>query len=164
MPPRVRRSRPCGMPRGLRIIGLAVCASLLGAACGGGGLSKEDFIAQADEICAQAEEKARDLAQPTDPAEVETYASSLEEITTDYIADLRELTPPEEDAQLISDLIEDIEQAGLKIVEATRTQAASGSPAEAYSEALYLGEDASERANDYGFEECGISEIPEHED
>ena len=60
--------------------------------------------------------------------------------------------------------IDTIEQAGLKIVEATRTGMTSGSPAEAYSEALHLAEEANEQAEDYGFEHCGISEILEHAD
>ena len=163
MPLGIRTSSLGGTARRVSIVGLAFCASLV-AACGSDSLSKEDYIAQADEICARAQERAEKLPQPTDPGSAETYASSLEEITESYIADLRELEPPEEDAEPLSQLIGDIEQAGLKIVEATRMQGAGANPAEAYSEALHLAEEANEQAEAYGFEHCGISEILEHAD
>lgn len=147
-----------------RIVGLAASAALLVAACGGDGLSKPDYIAQADEICAAAERKASELPQPTDPAQAPQYAESLEEITDGYIQDLRELSPPEEDAEEIDELIGKMEQAGAKLVEAIRTQSNSGNPAAAYSEALRLAEEANEQASVYGFKSCGISEILEHEE
>jgi hypothetical protein len=143
---------------------MAISACLLGAACSGGALSKEDFVAQADEICAAAERQANDLQQPTDPSQAESYASELEEITQGYIADLRELEPPEADAEQVGSLIGKMEQAGLKIVEAIRTQSGSGNPAASYSEALHLAEEANEEAEAYGFESCGRSEILEHQD
>ena len=138
---------------------MAIFACLLGVACGGGALSKEEYIAQADEICAAAEAEAENLDQPTEPAEAETYANELEEITQGYVADLRDLEPPEEDLDEVNQLIDKVEQAGLNIVEAIRTQSGSGNPAESYSEALHLAEEANEEAEAYGFESCGRSEI-----
>jgi hypothetical protein len=143
---------------------MAGFACVLLVACGDDRLSKGDFIAQADEICAAAETRAQELPQPADPTEAETYASGLEEITEGYIADLRELQPPEDDVEQLDGLIEKIEQAGLNIVEAIRTQSGSGNPADAYSEALHLAEEANEEAEAYGFESCGRSEILEHQD
>lgn len=157
-------AQPGGAPRLARIVGVALFVSLLLAACGGGGLSKEEYIAQADEICAEAEQRVAEAPQPTDPAQAESYANELEAITEGYIAELRELEPPEDDAEEIEQLITMIEQAGLNIVQAIRTQSSSGSPAEAYSEALHLAEEANEQAEEYGFESCGISEILEHDD
>jgi hypothetical protein len=141
-----------------RIVGFVASASLLLASCGGGGLPKDEFIAQADDICSAAQERAQDLAQPTDPGSAETYASELERITNDYVGELRALEPPEDDEETIDELIGNIEQAGLKIVEAIRSNSLGGSSAEAYAEALELAEQANEAAQDYGFESCGVSE------
>jgi hypothetical protein len=145
------------MPRPTRIVGVVALAVLSGA-CSGGGLSKEEYIAQADEICAAAQESAQNLPQPTDPASAEGFADSLEEITNDYIGELRELEPPEEDAQQIEEFVGQMEQAGLKIVEATRSNSLGADPARAYDEALQLAEEANEHAQGYGFSSCGISE------
>lgn len=164
MPPGDYSGRRRDLQRGPRIVGAALCASLALSACGGGGLSKEEFVDQADEICAEAQERAEDLAQPTDPSQAASYADSLEEITTGYIAELRELKPPEEDAERLDSLIDMIEQAGLKIVEATRMQATGANPAPVYSEALGLAEDANEEAQKYGFESCGISAVLNDDD
>jgi hypothetical protein len=145
-------------PWALRIVGLGTSACLALVSCGGNGLSQEEFISEADAICAEALESAREIPQPTDPGSAETYASRLEEITQRYISELRELEPPEDDADTIERLIDDIERAGLKIVEATRSNTVGGNPAEAYAEALELAEDANESAAEYGFRSCGISE------
>lgn len=156
--------RPGWVARGSRIIGLAACACVLLAACGDDRLSKEDFIAQADEICAAAETRAQELPQPADPSEAETYASGLEDITRGYVGDLRELEAPEEDEAEIDALIGKMEQAGLNLAGAIRTQSGSGDPAAGFSEALRLAEEANEDAEAYGFESCGRSDILEHED
>jgi hypothetical protein len=145
-------------PQPSRIVGVVSCAFLTLAACGGGSLSKDGFIEQADNICSEALEAAQEVPQPTDPASAESYANDLEEITRGYISELRDLEPPEEDAETIEDLIDDIEQAGLKIVEATRSNTTGGDSAQAYAEALELAETANESAAAYGFESCGISE------
>lgn len=141
-----------------RIVGTVVCTSLLFPACGEGELSKAEYIEQADEICAAALEDAQELPQPTDPPSADAYADDLEKVTEGYIAELRELEPPAEDAEELAALIETIERAGLKIVEATRANSAGGESAPLYAEALELAEDANEGAQDYGFSSCGVSE------
>jgi hypothetical protein len=145
-------------PWALRIVGVGVIALLALVSCEGDRLSKEEYISDADEICAEALEAAQEIPQPTDPGSAESYASELEEVTRGYISELRELEPPEADEEALGQLIDDIERAGLKIVEATRSNTSGGNPAEAYAEALELAEDANESAAEYGFRSCGISE------
>ena len=164
MPPSGCVARLGGMARKTSIVGVLICVSLFVAACGGDELSKDDYIAQADEICEGAQERAEELPQPVDPGSAETYANGLEEITEEYVADLHALEPPSDDAKELGELIDNIEQAGLKIVEATRMQSTGANPAQPYSEALNLAEAANEQAEAYGFERCGISEILEHAD
>ena len=141
-----------------RIVGALACTSLLFPACGGDELGKEEYIQRADRICAAALEEAQELPQPTDPSTAGTYADELEAVTEGYIAELRDLEPPEEDAEEIAKLIDNIESAGLKIVEATRANSTGGDSAPLYAEALALAEDANEDARAYGFSSCGVSE------
>lgn len=139
-----------------RIVGLLPLAVLL-VSCGGG-LSKADFIERADQICSDAQERAQDLPQPTDPRSADDYARALEEITKSYISELRDLEPPDEDVERVEQLIDAVEQAGLKVVEAIRLNSSGGNPARLSAEALHLAEEANEQAERYGFSSCGISE------
>jgi hypothetical protein len=73
------------------------------AGCGGDGgegaepLSKSEWIEQADEICAQADEDIEALGDPTTLDEIGELTDEASGISRGALADLRALRPPEED-------------------------------------------------------------------
>jgi len=112
-----------------------VCALLAGCGGGddgggsddGGGPSKEDFIAQANEICAEGEKKLQEFT-PDEPVEQgasaeelrDTVANELEkaaEAYDPYLERLRELDPPDDLADGWTSFMEGIEDAFGKIGE-----------------------------------------------
>lgn len=103
--------------------GTVLCALGL-AGCGGGGddrLSRAEFVDRATAICARAEERIGELAEPGSVEELAAYAREARTITKDGVADLRELAPPEEleagfdryleSADEVVGLLDELEQA-----------------------------------------------------
>lgn len=68
---------------------------------GGGGASLEDrradYVAEAEEVCGQANDEFEELTAPASVAEVPAYADTVLELLTGTVDDVRGLTPPEED-------------------------------------------------------------------
>jgi len=93
------------------------------AGCGGedGRLSRAEFVDRATAICARAEERIGELAEPGSVDELATYAREARAITEDGVEDLRELEPPEpleggfdrylESADEVVDLLGELERA-----------------------------------------------------
>jgi hypothetical protein len=96
--------------RSSRIVALAAL-SLIGLQACAGGLSKEEFIEAADELCAEADERSQDLEPPTNPQALREFVQRAEEITGQLVEDLRELEPPEGDEDTIDRMIDKIEEA-----------------------------------------------------
>ncbi|MCC6224409.1 MAG: hypothetical protein IT201_13085 [Thermoleophilia bacterium] len=149
---------------GTRRAAAAVAALALAgvaAGCGGGGggdrLSKEEFIAQADAICKQANADIDALGEPTSLEEIVTLAASAIKIQEESLAELRALKPPEEDEATLNeayDLVEQQVEVGKKV------QAAAEAGDMETIEALIaenepLDEQADQIALDYGLTECG---------
>ena len=132
-------------------------AFLVTAAACSGGPSKEEFIAEADAICAAAEERARDLEPPTDEAGFVDFASKLAGISEQSLADLRELEPPDGDEEAVEELFGTIDDANDALVNAIEKRSSGENPAADYQEALEFSEDASDLAQDYGFDRCGTT-------
>ena len=97
-------------------------------------LSKEEFIAQGDEICSKANNEIKGENNP------EKVAENIE----GQIDGLRALTPPEEDADQITQILDDAQEAVDEIKESGSFQQ-SGQQLEQAGNAL----------QDYGFKECG---------
>jgi len=97
-------------------------------------LSKEEFIAQGDEICSTANDEIKGENDPTKVAE------NIE----GQIEGLRALTPPEEDADQITQILDDAQEA-VDTIKETGSFQQSGQQIEQAGNAL----------QDYGFEECG---------
>ncbi|MBM3667300.1 MAG: hypothetical protein FJW90_07445 [Actinobacteria bacterium] len=108
----------------LMLLMLLVSAALLAAGCGedgdgggeGGGeeLSKEEFVAQADEICAEGDAKIDEGGK----AFAGTTGGKVEELVgtvvapgyRDQIAQLRELEPPADEADEVEEWLDTFEQ------------------------------------------------------
>lgn len=97
-------------------------------------LSKEEFIAQGDEICSKANDE---IKGDNDPMKV---AANIE----GQIEGLRALTPPEEDADQITQILDDAQEA-VDTIKETGSFQQSGQQLEQAGNAL----------QDYGFKECG---------
>jgi hypothetical protein len=74
---------------------VTLLALLLLAACGGGS-SRESYVADALEICEEAETRLRNLGTPESFAQTQLYARQAKDAVGDQIRDLRELSPPPE--------------------------------------------------------------------
>lgn len=158
--------------RTTRIASIGVGAVLLAAAftgCGGsdddsGALSKEDFIAQADQICADsiAESKTNEEAflAAINENDLETAADIVADngdLISEGIDEFEALEPPEEDQETIDEFValsrEQVELSD-ELADAIRADdgaaveeiSAEGDAIEAESDAL---------ADEYGMVDCG---------
>lgn len=146
----------------------------LAAGCGGDGgggrLTKEELITQADAICreydAKIEAEARNLPQ-VDPTAANTSDEDLRKfgegipkivgIARDQVSELRDLSPPEdfeagyeETMDELDEAIDELDEAGEAMRDLDRDGVKSHLAA---SEAK--SDEADERAREYGFKECG---------
>ena len=145
--------------QGPRIVALGISAFLCLAACSSGP-SKEDYIAQADEICAEAGAAGEALGIPENEREFNENVEEATQITLDAIAQLRRLEPPEEDAEVIETIYNNMEEAVAYIPQIQ--EASNRGDAEAMGELnqqlAHAATTAEELARRYGFKECGVSE------
>jgi hypothetical protein len=114
--------------------------------------SREEYIAQADEICRKAEEeftKAVEQGFEGQSPNQEEVGAALETAFTEnlegQLGDLRALTPPAGDEQALAAMYESLE---LAIQEIADDPSSLASPSRAMK-------DASRRARAYGLEQCG---------
>lgn len=136
---------------GAALVVLGACSS---------GLTKEEYIEQADQICEEADAKTRDIDPPKSPEELERFVDEAEEVTAQLLSDLRELEPPEEGRETIEQMLAKIEEAmGYlpEIEEAARQRNTQelGSIAQRLQSAA---SEANRLAQEYGLERCGQSQ------
>ena len=170
------------MGRNLRpvaVLGLLLAFALVGAACGGDvALSKDEYIAQADAICEDANVQFDainlEFANLPDPSNPEEFAGPLAAdfidqftaVLEEQLADLRALASPKGDENLLAAIYDDLEAvlhairqlaaaaAGdLEAIEQLTSQKDQGHAglrvvATAFS-------DLDIRANEYGLTVCG---------
>jgi len=162
------------------VLGLLLAFAVVGAACGGDvALSKDEYIAQADAICedanAQFDAINLEFANLPDPSNPEEFAEPLAAdfidqftaVLEEQLADLRALASPEGDENLLAAIYDDLE-AVLRAIRQLAAAAAAGD-LEAI-EQLPSQEDQGHaglrvvatafseldvRANEYGFTVCG---------
>ncbi len=147
----------------LRRLGLLlVVAAATAAGCGGGGgggderLTKEEYIAEADAICKEANDKLDALGEPT-LGNFEQYISDAEGIARDQLAKLRALSPPAEDEETLNsayDLIERQIELALEGSEALKNQDQAAFE-RVSGEIEQINAEADQIAQDYGLQECG---------
>jgi hypothetical protein len=148
-------------PAVARVASLALCAALL-AGCGPFGgddeLTKDELIAQGDEICKQGREQYQELQQnpPKSASQAAELTRRLIEITEGEIADLRDLNPPAESQDALDDYLA-AREAGLDFLR-DGLAAAEDQDARAYAEAqAKIAEGQVHRsrlAEQVGFTEC----------
>ena len=125
------------------------------------GLALDDWVEQADEICAEATEQTEDLGEPADIDEIiEMFPDALD-INEDEIAQLEELGLPDEMADEAEELLELRTQQVAMLSDAFDELESSDDP-EAVLEDMSVESDEmqadmEELAEELGLEECGIS-------
>jgi hypothetical protein len=130
------------------------------AGCGGDGgerLSKDEWIEQADAICAQANEDVEALEEPTALDEIADFTDEASGISREALADLRALRPPEEDQATVDEMLDLVEQQ-IEIGEQIGEAAADGDQTEVQrlaAEAEPIEAEANEQARAYGLADCG---------
>ena len=147
----------------LAVAGIVLAGVFAVAGCGGGdggggeALTKEEWIAQADEICAEANTQIDALGEPASLEEVADYSAKATEISRAQLEELRALTPPEGDEALID---EALGLVGQLIDEAAKLEdAAKEGDVTRINEIVAaidpIDERADQLAQDYGLQECG---------
>lgn len=148
-------------------------AGLVAAGCGdsggGGDVSKEDYIAEADAFCKkqndEAEKRGQELQKAVEGVQsedelFEKITPELEdalEFTRDGVEEFKGIEPPEADQATIDKLHAEMDkQVGLL---EDVVAAAKDKDAEKFTQIADEGDTADQRANDlakdYGFKECG---------
>jgi hypothetical protein len=141
----------------------AFVALLALAACGGSGettpaLTKAEFIAQGDEICAKGDEEGQeqsnefaeendiDVESPTEAQKEEVVLDILVPVLSEEAEKLGELGPPEGEEAEVEAMISALENAAEELEE---------EPQRAFSAADTPLKEASKLAKEFGFETCG---------
>lgn len=135
---------------------------LLVAACGGAsGLSKADYVKQAEAICKKANADIEALGTPSDLSQIGTFVDSLVAVADTATSDLVDLDAPEDDAkELKSEFLDPLEKqvqqgkkwaTDLKAAAAAKDQAKLGqligsNPVTSEPDLTWM--------KDYGFVEC----------
>ncbi len=147
--------------RGARLIVVASLAALASAACGQDALSKEEFIEQADEICADIDQQIRELGEPQNQEDFEELVEEGTEITDDGLEELRDLEPPAEDRDQINPMLDKIEEAVELLPEIQ--EALENRDVEALqrlqTQVQAAANEAQTIADDYGFEQCARADV-----
>ena len=155
----------------LAVIGVGFVLFAAGiAGCGGdddgdsGPLTKDEFIAQADQICADAtastDAQEEEFNSAIEGEDLEAAADLLTEGNTtveDAIAEIEALEPPEEDQATVDEFIElSHQQADLGTELADAVRAGDGATIDELSaQANDLEEQSDTLADDYGMVDCG---------
>ena len=150
-----------------RVVGAVAVAIGALSGCSGDGdggdrLSRGEFVAQADAICRFYEARLEALRQPTNEAELRTFADKALPIAKEGRKDLGELRPPEELEATYDAWLEEGDEA-IEIVERLRDAAAEGDQAEIgriAADARRTDAEANRLADELGFEQCGGTAAP----
>jgi hypothetical protein len=132
--------------------------------CGGGDdggerLSKAEFIRRADAVCSKYEARLDALGQPTNVAELRTFADKALPIAEDGREELGGLRPPSELQDTYDAWLEQGDEA-IEIVERLRDAAADNDQAEIQQiaqDAERADAEANRLAEQIGFEQCGAT-------
>lgn len=124
----------------------------------GGGVSKEDFITEADAICSDIREQTASLDSPTDLPSTGEYFTALTPLLEEETSGIKALEPPDDDRETLDAWIATQEElAGT--FEAAADAANSGDQEgfdAAFTEANAVQAESGRLAVEYGFRVCGI--------
>ena len=138
---------------------IAVLASLGCSGADANTLSKGDFIAQGDAICAQLDTDAEALEAPEDEAAFGGYLTELAELARGAREEFAALSPPEDGAAVQEAFVAAIDSS-VKTIEGAAEAADGGDEVTAGDLARQAAEEGSaadEQVQAYGFQECGQS-------
>lgn len=135
-------------------VGLAVL--LLAASCGGGGVTREDFAAEANPICARVNSAVADLGEPQSAEEFVSFAGEALPLIRDGLDDLRAVEAPEEDQDAFDEFIDTSQQMTDKTEEASAAAQAGDQAAlqAAIAEIDQLNTDSIGMAADLDLDDC----------
>lgn len=138
------------------------------AACGDDGdqLTKAEYIAAADELCAEADETLDEMGDPESIDDLVEQLEAGKEVYEQLAADIDALEDPdegEEQADEIFDLLDDIIDELDEVIEVAETEDPVAIQ-EAIEEIEEISEEADELARDFGFEECGVDDEEDTDD
>jgi ABC-type Fe3+-hydroxamate transport system substrate-binding protein len=130
----------------------------------GSALSKAEYIAQADAVCKEAETDINALDPPATSNDLDNYAAEVTDISDEAISDLRALRPPPADAEMLGQIVDNIERSIELLPDYVRATQAQDGPQMRDLEAQLQGiqDETTQLAHDYGFEECGGDEGAPH--
>jgi hypothetical protein len=120
-------------------------------------LSKADFIAQADAVCKEANDRIDALPEPQSTDQLADLGQQVIDIGQEELDRLRVLRPPAADEATINgayDLIEQQLGVAADLVDAAR-DGELGQVQQLLDQGEQLNEQADRIASDYGLEECG---------
>jgi hypothetical protein len=139
----------------------AIAAGALAAACGGSGgsdrLTKEEYIKEADAICADANQQINALGEPQDLEQLAAMSEQAVTIAQQQLAKLRALVPPEEIEEQVNrayDLVEQQNGIAEEIAAAAKAGDA-GKIQQLVDEAAPLEQEGDDIAANIGLQECG---------
>lgn len=138
-----------------------LAAVLALAACGGDDrLSRDEYIARADEICADIEQRGEALQEPESVEDVRRFIDQARPLLQEGIDDLRALEPPE-DLQGPHDSMVDAAAGGLPALDRL-AEAAEQEDEEAFNAAVEeitrADEESSRIAGEMGMKACAESD------
>ena len=139
----------------------AIAAAALAAACGGSGgsdrLTKEEYIQEADAICADANQQINALGEPQDLEQLAAMSEQAVTIAEQQLAKLRALVPPEEIEEQVNRAYDLVEQQN-GIAEEIAAAAKAGDAdkiQQLVDEAAPLEQEGDDIAANIGLQECG---------
>lgn len=148
--------------RGLRTVAVALVTMATAVGCGGGSdaeLTKDEWIAGADAVCAALAEELQAVPEPQTPEETGESGRQVFEIASRRLGELRDLPPPAADAAAIDEMLVAFEEVVMLGRELTEAIAAGDeeAAAELFPQLEDRSREAEERAAAYGLEVCGTA-------
>jgi len=116
----------------MRAAAVVALAALAVSGCGGGGgktqrLSRDEYVAKADAICAQAVKQQKALPTPSSIDEIPAYVDKALPVIDDAIAKIRKLKPPVTMEQGVKAWLDQTEATRSELTK-LRSAAKSGDP------------------------------------
>ena len=135
-------------------------AGVMLAGCGGSsykGLSKADFITQADAICKKFDDQVNAATQGIDPSAdqqkaVDVLQNQLLPAEREQVKELRKLKPPKEDRDTIKKMLDAVDDG---VDQADKDL--KSDPSKVFADDYDPFKSANEQAQAYGLKECGQS-------
>ncbi len=134
---------------------LAMAAGL--AACGGGGVSKAEFLAKADGACTAGNGLLAIAAKPSNLPELSVAAATVATSVDSQAEALRKLKAPGDDKAVVTGVIDALAGVGgqARILQEAAGKTDDAATARAANELRGKADDAANKAKAYGLASCG---------